>query len=246
MKPVFRIALAAVVAVSGMIGGAALFCQQVPPDLYSQLKWRLIGPFRAGRVTSVTGIPGNTAVYYMGTPIGGVWKTEDGGQVWKPVFDDAKVPSIGAVAVAPTNSNIVYVGTGESTPGNGMWKSTDAGATWKHVGLDKTHFISIVRVDPRNPDIVFVAALGDRASGDQRGVFKTTDGGTSWKRVLYIDDQFGVIDLSFAADVPEVLFAAIQRRAPPAGGGGRGAAAPPPTPEIYKSTDAGEIGRAHV
>ena len=238
MKRVFRTAFGAIILVAGLaLGGSALPAQQVPPSLYSQLKWRLIGPFRGGRVTCVTGVPGNTAVYYAGTPGGGLWKTEDGGQVWKPVFDDANVASVGAVAVAPTNARIVYVGTGEQTPGNGMWKSTDAGTSWKHIGLEKTHFISTVRVDPRNPDTVFVAVLGDRTSGDQRGVFKSTDGGATWKKVLYRDELSGVIDLTFASDAPSILFAAFQRRGP---GGGRGGAQPAPVQEIYKSIDSGE------
>jgi len=240
MKPVFRIALAAISIAAGLIGLAeALFPQQVPPEMYSQLKWRLIGPFRAGRVTCVTGVPGNTGVYYAGTPGGGLWKTEDGGQVWKPVFDDARVASVGAVAVAPTNAKIVYVGTGEQTPGNGVWKSTDSGATWRQTGLEKTRFISTIRIDPANPEIVFVATLGDRTSEDQRGVFKSSDGGATWKKVLYRDEQSGVIDLSFASDAPATVFAAFQRRGG-GPGGGRGAAQPAPMQEIYKSTDAGE------
>lgn len=241
-----RAALLAALAIAAAVFSApAPRAQQLPPDLYSKLQWRLIGPFRAGRVTSVTGIPGNTAVYYIGTPGGGVWKTTDSGQVWFPIFDDARIASIGAVAVAPTNANIVYVGTGEQTVGNGMWKSTDAGATWKQIGLEKTHFISAVLIDPRNPDVVLVAALGDRASGDQRGVFKTTDGGRTWTKVFYKDDQWGVIDLTFDPSTPNIVFAALQRRAGPGGGpfgGGGGAAqgAPAaPQPEIFKSTDEG-------
>ena len=217
--------------------------QQMPSELYSKLKWRLIGPFRAGRVTSVTGIPGNTAVYYIGTPGGGVWKTVDGGSVWTPIFDDARIPSVGDVAVARTNANIVYVGTGEQTPGNGMWKSMDAGATWAHIGLDQTHFISTVLIDPRNPDIVLVGALGDRTSGDQRGVFRTTNGGKSWSRTLYRNEESGVIDMSYDPSAPSIVFAAFTRRpgTPGAGGGGagRGGAAPAPQIEIYKSADGG-------
>jgi photosystem II stability/assembly factor-like uncharacterized protein len=217
--------------------------QQMPPELYSKLKWRLVGPFRAGRVTAVTGIPHNTAVYYIGTPGGGVWKTVDGGSVWTPIFDDAHVASIGDVAVARTNANIVYVGTGEQTPGNGMWKSIDAGATWSHIGLDQTHFISTVLVDPRNPEIVLVGALGDRTSGDQRGVFRTIDGGKSWTRTLYRDETSGVIDMSYDPSAPSIVFAAFTRRpgTPGAGGGGAGRGGTPPAAqiEIYKSVDAG-------
>ncbi len=248
LKRLTRIVAACALAISAVLC-AAFFttpvarAQQMPPELYSKLKWRLIGPFRAGRVTSVTGIPGNTAVFYIGTPGGGVWKTIDGGQVWTPIFDDARVASIGDVAVARTNANIVYVGTGEQTPGNGMWKSTDAGATWAHIGLEQTHFISSVLIDPKNPDIVLVGALGDRNSGDQRGIFRTTDGGKSWARTLYRDETSGVIDLSYDPSAPSIVFAAFQRRpgGPGAGGGGRGrgGAAQAPQIDIYKSTDAG-------
>ncbi|MFZ0818505.1 MAG: hypothetical protein WAM91_00430, partial [Candidatus Acidiferrales bacterium] len=198
MKRFTRFAFACALAVFAALGAAhAVRAQQIPPELYSKLKWRLIGPFRAGRVTSVTGIPGNTAVYYIGTPGGGVWKTVDGGSVWTPIFDDARVASVGDVAVARTNASIIYVGTGEQTVGNGMWKSIDAGASWNHIGLEQTHFISTVLIDPKNPDIVLVAALGDRTSGDQRGVFRTTDGGKSWARTLYRDETSGVIDMTY-------------------------------------------------
>jgi photosystem II stability/assembly factor-like uncharacterized protein len=235
---IFLFALAALFA----CGASSLKAQQVPPELYSKLHWRLIGPFRGGRITCVTGIPGNAAVYYAGTPGGGIFKTTDSGQVWTPIFDATQVASIGAIAVAPTNASIIYVGTGEQTPGNGMWKSTDAGATWKHIGLEKTHFISTVLVDPQNPNIVLVAALGDRASGDERGVFQSTDGGATWKKVLYRDETFGVIDMSFDPRAPKIVFASFQRRAAPPGGGGRGrggAAEAPPEHDIYKSTDGG-------
>src|SRR5271156_2732313 len=114
----------------------------VDPSLYSAMRWRLIGPHRAGRVSAVAGIPGDPSTYYMGTPGGGVWKTTDGGEVWKPIFDSERVASIGAVAVAPSNPAIVYVGTGEQTPGNGMYKSNDGGATWMHSGLDEVRYIN--------------------------------------------------------------------------------------------------------
>lgn len=153
-----------------------LNAQQIDPNLYSAMRWRLIGPYRAGRVTAVAGIPGNPAVYYMGTPGGGVWKTTDGGIVWKPIFDAEHVASVGAVALAPSNTNIIYVGTGEQTEGNGVYKSTDAGATWTNIGLVDTHYINTVLVDPRNPNVVVVGAMGDSTTSDNRGVYKSTDG----------------------------------------------------------------------
>jgi photosystem II stability/assembly factor-like uncharacterized protein len=241
-------ALCGMVVAACVVGWAAKPApQQLPvsPEAYSMLRWRLIGPFRAGRVTAVTGIAGDTAIYYIGTPGGGVWKTTDAGQVWKPIFDDAKVASIGALAVARSNPSIIYVGTGEQTVGNGMWKSTDTGATWQHIGLEKTHFISTVIVDPKNPDVVLVAALGDRNSGDERGVYKSTDGGRSWNKTLFKGADFGVIDMTSDPVNQKILYAALERRGGTGGGGlgaGGGLAGGPeahPEPEIYKSTDEG-------
>src|SRR6266446_5137978 len=134
---IFSIVLVAATAVSA----------QYNPESFSAMKWRLVGPHRAGRVTCVAGIPGQPAIYYFGTPGGGVWKTTNGGRVWKPIFDDAHVASIGALALAPSNPNIVYVGTGEETIGNGVYKSTDAGKTWSHIGLNDTRYISGIIVD---------------------------------------------------------------------------------------------------
>ena len=211
------------------------------------MQWRQIGPFRAGRVTGVTGIPGQPAMYYMGTAGGGAWKTTDGGMVWKPIFDKQHVASIGAIAVAPSNPNIVYIGTGDVSnvggsvnQGNGMWKSTDAGETWQHIGLEDSRHIGAIWVDPHNPDIVFVAALGHTfAPNTERGVFKTTDGGKTWQKVLYKDDKTGAIDVAFAPDNPKIGFAAlwyhyVNPDTPFAGllvTGGAG---------IYKTTDGGD------
>ena len=136
------------------------FSQQFDPKLYSGLQWRLIGPFRGGRVTAVAGIPGDTSTYYMGTPGGGVFKTTDGGIVWKPIFDEAHVASIGALQLAPSDPRIIYVATGEQTPGNGMYKSTDAGATWTNIGLRDTDVLTSIVIDPKDPNIVLVGALG--------------------------------------------------------------------------------------
>ena len=141
-----------------------LVAQSFDPSLYQAMRWRQIGPFRAGRVTAVAGIPGNAAVYYMGTPGGGLWKTVDGGVVWSPIFDQVHVDSIGAVSVAPSNPDIIYVGTGDVSMvggsvnfGKGVYKSTDAGKTWQHIGLEETEHIGNLWIDPRNPDIVVVA-----------------------------------------------------------------------------------------
>jgi photosystem II stability/assembly factor-like uncharacterized protein len=174
------------------------------------MQWRLIGPHRGGRITSVSGVPSQPSVYYAGTPGGGLWKTEDAGQVWKPIFDQEHVASIGAVAVAPSDPNIVYVGTGEQTQGNGVYKSTDAGATWTNIGLRETHIIRTILVDPANPDIVLVSASGDFWSGTNRGIFKTTDGGKNWTKALFKDEVTGVADMESAPDNPSIVYAALQ------------------------------------
>ena len=215
----------------------------VDPSLYSAMRWRLIGPYRAGRVSAVAGIPGNPAVYYMGTPGGGLWKTTDGGRVWKPIFDQEGVASIGAVAVAPSNPDIVYVGTGEQTQGNGMYKSSDAGATWTHIGLEDTKYISAVVVDPRDPNIVVVGVLGHpilgtAGAGKTRGVYKTTDGGKNWSKTLYKDELAGISDMVADPSNPRVLYAGMWHprdfRAPPVAGKEK-----EQTAWIYKSTDEG-------
>src|SRR5713226_10167954 len=144
---------------------------QYNPESFSAMKWRLVGPHRAGRVTCVAGIPGKAAIYYFGTPGGGVWKTTNGGRVWKPIFDDAHVASIGAIALAPSNPDIVYVGTGEETAGKGMYKSTDGGKTWTDAGLKDTRYITAILVDPRDPNIVIASARDYWAAGSGRGIF---------------------------------------------------------------------------
>src|SRR5713226_684216 len=181
---------------------------QYNPELFSVMKWRLVGPHRAGRVTCVAGIPGKPAIYYFGTPGGGVWKTTDGGRVWKPIFDEAHVASIGALALAPSDPDIVYVGTGQETEGNGVYKSTDGGATWAKIGLQDTRYISAIVVDPRNPDIVLVGARDYSVPSPARGVFKTTDGGKTWNRVLFKDDKTSVVDMCAAPDDPSIVYAA--------------------------------------
>ncbi len=199
-----------VVLLSALTTGA-----QVSPELYNGLKWRLIGPFRGGRVVAVAGVPGNATTFYFGSVDGGVWKTTDAGLVWTPVFDGQPVGSIGALAVAPSSPNVIYAGTGESdirtdlASGNGVYKSTDGGATWKNVGLANTRQISRVIVDPQNTDVVYVAALGHAYTPNpDRGVYKSSDGGTTWTKVLDAGPQTGFADLSLASAQPNILFAA--------------------------------------
>ncbi len=212
-----RRTLAIIAAFATLTLAPILSAQQYDPSLWAGLQWRQVGPFRAGRVTHVSGVPGQPAIYYMGTAGGGAWKTTDGGMVWKPIFDNARVASIGAIAVAPSNPNIVYIGTGDVSnvggavnQGDGIWKSTDAGESWQHIGLEESRHIGAIWIDPKNADVVFVAALGHTyAPNEQRGVFKTTDGGRTWRKVLYKDDKTGAIDVSFARDNPQVGFATL-------------------------------------
>lgn len=181
---------------------------QYNPESFSAMKWRLVGPHRAGRVTYVAGIPGKPAIYYFGTPGGGVWKTTDGGRVWKPIFDDAHVASIGALALAPSNPDLIYVGTGEETAGNGIYKSTDAGKTWINIGLRDERYISQIIVDPKNPDIVLVSARDYFRAGPARGIFRTTDGGKTWNKVFFKDEKTSVVEMAAVPDDPKIIYAA--------------------------------------
>jgi len=215
---------------------------QVNPDLFGAMKWRQIGPFRGGRVVAVSGVPGDPATWYFGGVAGGVWKSTNAGNTWQPIFDGQKIASIGAIAVADSDHNILYVGTGEACPrgnityGDGVYKSGDAGKTWQHIGLTDTRHIGAIIVHPRNPDIVFVAALGHAfGPNDERGIFRTSDGGKTWKRVLFKDRDTGGIDVVFDPHNPDTLFASLwQVRREPWGfsSGGPGSA-------LYRSTDGG-------
>ena len=231
--------------------GLPLSAQTGDNSLYSGMRWRSIGPFRAGRVSAVAGIPGNAAVYYMGSVGGGVWKTVDGGVVWVPIFDKIPVASIGALVVSPSNPNIVYVGTGDvslvggaANMGNGIYKSTDAGRTWMHVGLDATEHIGAMWIDPHDPNVVVVAALGRTfAPNPERGIFKTTDGGKSWSKVLYVDPETGGIDVVFAPDNPKVGYATVWHHYVKPGNT-RNLIVDPSGGAIYKTTDGGNTWTA--
>ncbi len=239
------------------LSAAALLAQTYSPALYSGLRWRQVGPFRAGRISAVAGIPGDPATYYLGTPGGGIWKSTSGGQTWKPIFDETRQESIGAIAIARSNPNIIYVGTGDVSSveksvniGNGVWKSVDAGAHWQHVGLDDTNHVVALVVDPKNPDIVLAAALGHTyARNEDRGVFRTTDGGKTWTKTLYKGDNIGAVNMVSDPDNPQTIFAGLEvyltqpqgRGAGGGGGGGRGGAEAATTGAgIYKSTDQGQ------
>ncbi|HJX82994.1 MAG TPA: hypothetical protein VJ723_01475, partial [Candidatus Angelobacter sp.] len=217
--------------------------QQPGPGLYSGLRWRMIGPFRGGRSIAVSGIAGQPNVYYFGAVGGGVWKTTNGGVTWEPIFDGQPIGSIGALAIAPSDPNIIYAGTGEAdlrsdlTYGNGVYKSTDGGKTWSHVGLRDSQHIGRILVDAKNPAVVLVAALGHAyGPNTERGVFRSTDGGSTWTKVLYKDANIGAIELASDPDNPATVFAALLHdQRPP------WSTYPPTTTSgaIYKSTDGG-------
>ena len=218
--------------------------QTVPAALFSDLSWRLIGPFRGGRAVAVTGVPGDGATFYFGSVDVGVWKTANAGVTWTPLFDHQPVASIGALAIAPSNPSILYAGTGETdirsnlASGNGVYRSTDAGLTWQHSGLDNTRQISKIVVDSSNPQIVYVGALGHAyGPNPERGVYKSTDGGATWAQVLFKGPDLGVADLAIAVAKPQILFATLwnAHRPPwsvygPLLGAGSG---------LFRSTDAG-------
>jgi photosystem II stability/assembly factor-like uncharacterized protein len=190
--------------------------QQVEPSTYGRLKWRLVGPFRGGRVITVAGVPSQPNTYYFGAVAGGVWKTMDGGNTWDPLFEKQSVSSIGAIAISDSDPNVIYAGTGEAcirgniSHGDGVYKSTDAGKTWTNVGLRDTRYIGDVIIHPTDPNTVYVAALGHAYGPNaERGVFRTRDGGKTWEKVLYLDDRTGAIDIVFDPKNPHVLFAAM-------------------------------------
>ncbi len=196
---------------------------KVDPSLYQALHWRFIGPFRGGRVLTVTGIAGDNRYFYFGAVDGGVWATKDAGRTWHPIFDSEPVGSIGALAVAPSDPSTIYVGTGEAdmrsdiAQGDGVYKSIDGGRHWTHLGLADTRQIGSILVNPRNPDIVFVAALGHAYGPNaERGVFRSTDGGRRWTKVLFKNDNTGAVDLAFKPGDPSTIYAALwQTRRPP-------------------------------
>jgi photosystem II stability/assembly factor-like uncharacterized protein len=232
-------------AVSSILASTFPATAQVNPDLYAGLNWRNVGPFHGGRIAAVTGAIGQPGVFYAGMPLGGIWKTTSAGVTWFPIFDQEKsVDSVGAIQVAPSNPDIVYAGAGDpiqGSLGNGMWKSTDAGKSWRHIGLEDTVKITSIVVDPADPNLVLVSALGDtiRHGG---GIYRSTDGGQTWTNVLKPADYDGGRDLQSAYDDPSVMLAATQGTGGAGGGGGgggRGGTRNKP-PLVFKSTDEGK------
>src|SRR5947199_9582153 len=214
----------------------------IDEKLFNGMRWRQVGPFRGGRALAIEGLVGEPDTYYFGAVAGGVWKTTDGGANWIPLFDKQPISSIGAIAVAPSDHNVVYAGTGEAairgntTYGIGVYKSIDAGKTWKNIGLKDSRQIGALIVDPRNADVVLVAALGHAfGSNQERGIFRTADGGKTWTKVLSKDENTGGIDVVFDPHNPNIVFASLwQARRQPwffsSGGAGSG---------LYRSEDNG-------
>src|SRR3954469_16379078 len=247
MMPV-RIRTKLLLALPFLGAAAALQAATVEPQLFQELKWRSAGPFRGGRVLAVTGRPRDSRRFYFGAVNGGVWRTDDAGRTWQPMFDEVNVGSIGAIAVAPSEPKVIYVGTGEAdmrsdiAQGIGMFRSADAGKSWSAIGLPDTQQIAQILIDPRNPDVVLVAALGHPyGPNEERGIFRTVDGGKHWTKTLYKDANTGAIDLTFEPGNPQVVYAALwQTRRPPWN------AYPPsngPGSGLYKSADGGRTWR---
>ncbi len=229
----------------GHVPGA--LAQPVDAALYQSLEWRMIGPFRASRTVGAVGVPDQPNVFYIGINNGGVWKTDDYGRTWKPIFDDAPTGSVGDIAVSPSHPHILYVGSGEGLHrpdlgvGDGIFKSTDGGATWAHIGLYDVQQVARLIVHPTNPDVVFVAGLGHPyGPNEERGVFRTTDGGATWEKVLYINHNTGAIQVEFDPTNPEVLFADMWEHRE---GPWENARFSGPNSGLYKSTDGGTTWR---
>jgi photosystem II stability/assembly factor-like uncharacterized protein len=243
----FSIALIATLAgwrASGPIQPADPARAPIDSVILKSLRWRSIGPDRGGRSITITGVKGQPKVGYFGATGGGLWKTTDGGEHWAPVTDhQIHSASVGAVAVSESNPDIVFIGMGEACirgnimAGDGVYKSTDAGKTWTHVGFGEKQTISKIRIDPGNPNIVFVAAFGNYSvPSDERGVYKSIDGGKTWKRVLFRDDKTAAIDISIDPHHPNVMYAALweaMRNEYTMSSGGPGSG-------LFKSTDGGE------
>ena len=235
--------LGMMLAVGWMAYGLRASAQTIDEQAMKGIEWRQIGPFRGGRVLAVTGVVGDPSTYYFGAVAGGVWKTTNSGLTWTPLTDKTGIMSIGAIAVAPSDPNVIYVGTGESCVrgnisfGDGMYRSVDGGKTWAHIGLEDSRHIAKILVSPTDPNLVYVAAFGHAyGTNEMRGVYRSADGGKTWQRILYKDNKTGAIDLDFDPHNSHILFAALweANRTPwgmTSGGPGSG---------LYRSADGGD------
>ena len=241
----FRRAIEIIILLTLLAIGLA--AQPVSPSGFSELRWRSIGPFRAGRTVGAAGIPAQPNVFFIGVNNGGVWKTTDAGRTWRPIFDDQPTGSIGDLAIAPSDPNIIYVGSGEGlqrpdlSTGNGIYKSTDGGRSWRHLGLRDAQQIGSIIIDPTNPKRVFVAALGHPyGPNTERGVYRSLDGGETWERVLFRDENTGAIQVAFDPGNPQILYADLwaARQGPWENGAWQG-----PGSGLFKSVDGGKSWR---
>jgi photosystem II stability/assembly factor-like uncharacterized protein len=244
---VLAVLLAATLASSRGLGARAQSATRFDPALFAELSWRNIGPFRGGRTKAAAGIPSQPNVFYIGVCNGGVWKTTDYGRTWTPIFDEQPTGSIGAIAIAPSNPDVIYVGSGEGlqrpdlSTGDGIYKSTDGGVTWTHLGLRDGQQIPQIIVDPRDPNRLFVAVLGHPyGPNDERGIFRSTDGARTFQKVLYKDVNTGGVDLAFDPSNPSVVYAVLwqARQGPWENGAFSG-----PGSGVYKSIDGGDTWR---
>src|SRR5512138_80856 len=217
--------------------------QGYDPSFFQEMRWRMIGPFRASRTKAGTGVPSQPNVFYIGVVNGGVWKTTDYGRTWDPIFDEQGTGSVGAIAVAPSDPNIVYVGSGEGlqrpdlSTGDGIYKSTDAGRTWTHLGLRDGQQIPQIIIDPKDPNRLFVAVLGHPyGPNEERGIFRSTDGGRTFEKVLGKDENTGASEVQIDPGNPNVVYAALweARQGPWENSSWTG-----PGGGMFKSTDGG-------
>lgn len=240
-------ALAVWLAGSSPVRAASQATVTFEPGLFKAMTWRNIGPQRGSRTKAAAGVPSQPHTFYVGVVNGGVWKTNDAGRTWNPIFDDQPTGSIGAIAVAESDPNIIYVGSGEGMPrpdlstGDGMYKSTDAGRTWTHLGLRDGQQIPQIVVDPKNPNRLFVAVLGHPyGPNTERGIYRSTNGGTSFERVLYKDENTGGIDIAMDPADPNTIYAVMweTRQGPWENGVWTG-----PGSGLFKSIDGGTTWR---
>src|SRR3984893_3186408 len=213
---IHRCILIFVAIISAIPAARVSEAQQIPPSTYQELRWRMIGPFRGGRTRALSGVSSQTNVFYIGAVDGGVWESDDYGRIWNHIFDSQPTQSIGAIAVAPSDPNIIYVASGEGlhrpdlSVGNGIYKSTDAGKTWTHLGLVDGQQIPALAVDPRDPNRVFAAVLGHPyGPNPERGVYRSTDGGQSWQKVISKDENTGGSDVQIDPANPDVVYASM-------------------------------------
>ncbi len=242
-----RFLLAAVAATASLAVGRPLAAQQLDPRLYQDLHWRNIGPFRGGRTKAASGVPGRPNEFYVGVVNGGVWKTTDYGRTWTPIFDDQPTGSVGALAIAPSDPEVIYVGSGEGlqrpdlSTGNGIYKSADGGKTWRHLGLRDGQQIPQIAIDPHDPNRLFVAVMGHPyGPNEERGLYLSTDGAETFRRVLSRDENTGAVDVVLDPKNPEIVYAVLweARQAPWENGFFYG-----PGSGLYKSTDGGATWR---